>query len=74
MGRLKKKIKKVLQKESFAYRGLLFLYRIYSQCTKFIHDNLVYCFIVRGIIRDIQQTLDENNHLSIWGGAIGLWK
>lgn len=70
MGSLKKQIKKLVQKESFAYRCLLLLYRIYSQCTKFIHDNLVYCFTVKGIIRDIQQNLDANQHLSIEGGAV----
>ena len=72
MGSLKKQIKRLVQKESFAYRCLLFLYRIFSQCTKFIHDNLVYCFIIKGIIRDIQQNLDANKHLSIEGGAVGL--
>lgn len=70
MGSLKKQIKKLVQKESFAYRCLLLLYRIYSQCTKFIHDNLVYCFTVKGIIRDIQQNLDANQHLSIEGGRL----
>lgn len=69
MGSLKKQIKRLVQKESFAYRCLLFLYRIFSQCTKFIHDNLVYCFIIKGIIRDIQQNLDANKHLSSEGGG-----
>lgn len=68
MGSLKKQIKRLVQKESFAYRCLLFLYRIFSQYTKFIHDNLVYCFIIKGIIRDIEQNLDANKHLSIKGG------
>lgn len=70
MGSLKKQIKRLVQKESFAYRCLLFLYRIFSQCTKFIHDNLVYCFIIKGIIRDIQQNLDANKHLSSEGGRL----
>lgn len=72
MKSLKKQIKKLVQKESFDYRCLLFLYRIYSQCTKFIHDNMVYCFTVKGIIRDIQHNLNANNHLSIEGGAVDL--
>lgn len=65
MEKIKRQIKHLVQKESFAYRCILLVYRVLSSCKKFVHDNLVYIFTVKAIIQEIQENVRENRHMYI---------